>query len=93
MESVLGTSEQGFPVFQFVRTQARLRDEGTHFHDYSNMRRLLHISSSSSSSSSYICHGVGPLVDQFRSHVSRSLFKVSAMIPSASRGVVFHYPR
>ena len=27
------------------------------------------------SSSSYICHGVGPLVDPFRSHVSRSLFK------------------
>ena len=26
-------------------------------------------------SSSYISHGVGPLVDQFRSHVSRSLFK------------------
>ena len=24
---------------------------------------------------SYICHGVGPLVDPFRSHVSRSLFK------------------
>jgi len=32
-------------------------------------------SSSPSSSSSYICHGVGPLVDPFRSHVSRSLFK------------------
>jgi len=30
---------------------------------------------SSSSSSSYICHGVGPPVDPFRSHVSRSLFK------------------
>ena len=28
-----------------------------------------------SSSSSYIFHGVGPLVDPFRSHVSRSLFK------------------
>jgi hypothetical protein len=28
-----------------------------------------------SSSSSFICHGVGPLVDSFRSHVSRSLFK------------------
>jgi hypothetical protein len=27
------------------------------------------------SSSSYICHGVGPLVDPFRSHASRSLFK------------------
>ena len=27
------------------------------------------------SSSSYICHGVGPLVDPFQSHVSRSLFK------------------
>ena len=26
-------------------------------------------------SSSYSCHGVGPLVDTFRSHVSRSLFK------------------
>ena len=31
--------------------------------------------SSSSSSSSYICHGVGPLVDSFRSHVSRSILK------------------
>ena len=31
--------------------------------------------SSSSSLSSYIRHGVGPLVDPFRSHVSRSLFK------------------
>jgi hypothetical protein len=29
-----------------------------------------------SSSSSYICHGIGPLVDPFRSHVSRSHFKV-----------------
>jgi hypothetical protein len=28
------------------------------------------------SSSSYIRHGVGPLVDPFRSYVSRSLFKV-----------------
>ena len=27
------------------------------------------------SSSSYVCHAVGPLVDPFRSHVSRSLFK------------------
>jgi len=25
--------------------------------------------------SSYICHGVGPLVDPFRSHIFRSLFK------------------
>ena len=32
-------------------------------------------SPSSFSSSSYIFHGVGPLVDPFRSHVSRSLFK------------------
>ena len=29
----------------------------------------------SSSSSSHICHAAGPLVDPFRSHVSRSLFK------------------
>jgi hypothetical protein len=28
------------------------------------------------SSSSSICHGVGPLVDPFRSHVSRSLYSV-----------------
>ena len=34
------------------------------------------IPSSLSSSSSYICHAVGSLVDPFRSHVSRSLFKV-----------------
>ena len=32
-------------------------------------------SSSSSSSSLYSCHGDGPLVDPFCSHVSRSLFK------------------
>jgi hypothetical protein len=32
-------------------------------------------SSSSSSPPPYICHGVGPLVDSFRSHVSRNLFK------------------
>ena len=37
--------------------------------------RLSWPSSRSSSSSSYICHGVGPLVDPFLSHVSRSLFK------------------
>jgi hypothetical protein len=30
---------------------------------------------SSSSSSSYICHGVGPIVDPFQSHISRSLVK------------------
>ena len=41
-----------------------------------NMFLLLLLSSSSSSSSSYICHAVRPLVDPFRSHVSRSLFKV-----------------
>jgi hypothetical protein len=35
----------------------------------------LYLSPSSSSSSSYICHGVEPLVDPFRSHVSRNLFK------------------
>ena len=28
-----------------------------------------------SSLSSYICHGFEPLVDPFRSHASRSLFK------------------
>jgi hypothetical protein len=33
-------------------------------------------SSSSSSSSSCICHAVRPPVDPFRSHVSRSLFKI-----------------
>jgi hypothetical protein len=37
-----------------------------------DIRRLKYIQVSSSS---YICHGVGPLVDPFRSHVSRSLFK------------------
>lgn len=36
IETVLGTSERGFPVFQFLRTEARLRVEGTHFHDYSS---------------------------------------------------------
>jgi hypothetical protein len=37
-----------------------------------NRMKVPHLKSSSSSS---ICHGVGPLVDPFRSHVSRSLFK------------------
>ena len=44
-----------------------------------------------SSSSSNIIHGVGPLVVPFQSHISRSLQR-STMIPSASWGVVFHYP-
>jgi hypothetical protein len=35
----------------------------------------LSLAKSIPSSSSYICHGVGPLVDPFQSHVSRSLFK------------------
>jgi len=35
----------------------------------------LYSSASSSLSSSYICHGVGPVVDPFRFHVSRSIFK------------------
>ena len=46
-------------------------------HHYLNFSVILHTSSSSSPPppSSYICHGVRPLVDPFRSHVSRSLFK------------------
>jgi hypothetical protein len=36
---------------------------------------MMVIAISSSSSLSYICHGAGPLVDPFWSHVSRSLFK------------------
>jgi hypothetical protein len=43
MESVLGTSEHGLPVFRFLLAQARLMFEGTLFHDYSNMRLLLHM--------------------------------------------------
>ena len=43
------------------------------------------------SSSSYVCYEVRPLVDPFRSHVCRSLFKRSATIPSANWGIVFHY--
>ena len=38
---------------------------------YWKLAYFLHIISSSS----YICHGVGPVVDPFRSHVSRILFK------------------
>ena len=38
------------------------------------------------SSSSYICHAVGPLVDPF------SLLHRSTTIPSASCTVLFHYP-
>jgi hypothetical protein len=39
------------------------------------MTQLGRNTSSLSSSSSYICHRVGPLVELFRSHVSVSLFK------------------
>ena len=46
-------------------------------------------SSLSSSSSSYICHGVGPLVDPFRSHVSRSLFKVLPCFLLPAGGLCF----
>jgi hypothetical protein len=38
----------------------------------------------------HICHGVGPLVDPFVSRIQKSLQR-SAMIPSASWGIVFHY--
>jgi len=31
MKSVVGNLEHGFPVFQFLRNPARLRDEETHF--------------------------------------------------------------
>jgi hypothetical protein len=49
------------------------------------------MSSSSSSSSSSICDGVGPLVDPVPvSRIQKSLQR-SAMIPSASWGIVFHY--
>jgi len=44
------------------------------------------------SSSSYICHGVGSLVDPFRSHVSRSLFKVEycfITLGNLLRGILF----
>ena len=53
------------------------------------------------SSSSYVCHGVRPLVDPFRSHVSRSLFRgLPRFLPpvgeycfiilgSLSRGILF----
>ena len=41
---------------------------------YKSIFRIIFIAKQYSSSS-YICHGVGPLVDPFRSHVSRSLFK------------------
>ena len=51
-----------------------------HFNHLKTKRRLLYLKtqflprSKHVSSSSYIRHGVGPLVDPFRSHVSRSLF-------------------
>ena len=51
-----------------------------HLHEILRVRnkRILHINKYINilSSSSYIFHGVGPLVDLFCSHVSRSLFKV-----------------
>ena len=40
-----------------------------------SMWEVLNLWNFQSSSSSYICHGDEPLVDPFRSHVSRSLFK------------------
>jgi len=66
----------------------------TCIHTYTQMRTYIHTyvhTSSSSSSSSYYCHAVGPLVDPFRSHVSRSL-QCFAMFPSANWRRVFHYP-
>ena len=42
----------------------------------STVHEVTSSSLSSSSSSSHICRGVGPLADPFQSHVSRSLFKL-----------------
>ena len=58
-------------VLQLQRSQTKLAAEVAHQIKYG----LSIAYSFETSSSSYICHGVGPLVDPFRSHVSRSLFK------------------
>jgi len=43
-------------------------------------------------SSSFICHGVELLVEPFRSHVSRSLFRDLPWFLLPIGGIVFHYP-
>ena len=72
--------EQSFVVFRnSVGTDAGMSLQGAFwslFQAFIDSSFLPSSSSSSSSSSSYICHAVGPLVDPFRSHVTRSLFKV-----------------
>ena len=50
---------------------------------------LFYFRKQSSSASSYICHGVGPLVDPFRSHVSRSL--LTLILRRSRTGTVWFY--
>jgi hypothetical protein len=66
-------------------TQMLFRRSGSERFDTFMNITLLRIFPSSSSSS--IFHGVGPLVDPFRSHVSTSLFKGSTIkyLPLAAR--------
>jgi hypothetical protein len=58
-----------------IRKDMTAIDESLYKVVYNQASEHLTLSSSSSSSSSYICHGVGPLVVPFGSHVSRSLFR------------------
>ena len=56
-------------LFQKVGKSKLWEHNGLILKDQTNEDEII-----TSSSSSYICHGVGPLVDPFRSHVSGSLF-------------------
>ena len=62
----------------FSFTSVRLSSSILEFLVFSGVENFLTkwLIRSSSSSSSYICHGDGPPVDPFRSHVSRNRFKV-----------------
>ena len=61
----------------FVQQQGNCRSRRLYLLAYwsLNKKPLLCVSVRLSVSSSYVCHGVRPLVDPFRSHVSRSLFR------------------
>jgi hypothetical protein len=70
LELQLRVVYRGVEEFPFLFLQIRNNSRSQ-----TSVDKAIILKSSSSSSSSSIVHGVGPLVDPFRSHVSRSLFK------------------
>jgi len=83
---------------QYVPTDADfIRNQGAVFRDMINgtpvpvsPKCIMSHNNNNNNNNNNIFHGVGPLVDPFRSHVSS--LQRSTMIPSAIWGVVFHYP-